>query len=347
MVWDTEQADRGWRGESPAGITSHPLLPGQARVSPLGTREDDLPFFGMHLGSRRKLHGHPLVSQELEAGPPMLPAVPVTPEQRMGADLEGVQQHAHLALLLRLVTAALTLLTHASGAAVCDPGRIDDAQAPLSFFAPFAREEQLACRAAHGPFWLEGEVLAREVPGLPGPPHHRRSVALRLLALFDCVSKLRRPQRSRSELMTEFESEVPEPLGDDLPRFLSSRGVTTPAVGVKFLVFIGKGWLKGAPMQVQGDDIGSREGTLRQSSEEQFVDDSVTCEANAALHLACRMGCHHNTATYLLWSHSHLWAVVEGSYQGACLRERTAHQQAGASGSGSRADPTRCSPCLA
>lgn len=151
---------------------------------------------------------------------------------------------------MRLVTAPLTLLTQATGAAVCDPGRIDDAQAPLSFFAPFAREEQLAYRAAHCPFWLQGEVLPREAPGLPGTPHHRRSVALRLLALFDCASKLRRPQRSRSELMTEFESEVPEPLGDDLPRFLSGRGVTTPAVRVKFLVFIGKGWLKGAPMQV-------------------------------------------------------------------------------------------------
>lgn len=91
VVWDTEQADRGWRCFGSTGITSQPLLPGQARVSPLGTREDDLPFFGMHLGSRRKLHGHPLVSQELEAGPPMLPAVPVTPEQRMGADLEGMQ----------------------------------------------------------------------------------------------------------------------------------------------------------------------------------------------------------------------------------------------------------------
>src|SRR5512135_2485636 len=29
VVWDTEQADRGWRCFESAGITSQPLLPGQ------------------------------------------------------------------------------------------------------------------------------------------------------------------------------------------------------------------------------------------------------------------------------------------------------------------------------
>jgi hypothetical protein len=56
---------------------------------------------------------------------------------------------------------------------------------------------------------------------------------------------------------------------------------------------------------------------LSQSGDEQLVDDPVTCEANTALRLACRMRRHHDAATHPLRSHSHLWAVVELAHQGA------------------------------
>jgi len=60
--------------------------------------------------------------------------------------------------------------------------------------------------------------------------------------------------------MTQFETEVPEPLRDDLPRLLSGGRVTTPAIWVLLAIFIGKLRLEGATMQVQGDHIGRREG---------------------------------------------------------------------------------------
>jgi hypothetical protein len=50
--------------------------------------------------------------------------------------------------------------------------------------------------------------------------------------------------------------------------------VTTPAIGVLLLVFIGQSGLEGAAMQVEFDNISSSEGLLRQVREEEFIDDA-------------------------------------------------------------------------
>lgn len=52
---------------------------------------------------------HPLVTQELHAGPSMNPPTPVSPEQRLSPDAEGMQQHTHLARLRGLAAIPLTL----------------------------------------------------------------------------------------------------------------------------------------------------------------------------------------------------------------------------------------------
>jgi hypothetical protein len=52
---------------------------------------------------------HPLVTQELHAGPPMNSPTPVSPEQRLSPDAEGMQQHAHLARFVRFAAIPLTL----------------------------------------------------------------------------------------------------------------------------------------------------------------------------------------------------------------------------------------------
>jgi hypothetical protein len=62
--------------------------------------------------------------------------------------------------------------------------------------------------------------------------------------------------------MAQLQAQVPDPLADHLPQFLSSRRVTTPAGSRLFLIFIGKGSFKGATMQIQLDDIGSGERRL-------------------------------------------------------------------------------------
>ena len=47
-------------------------------------------------------------------------------------------------------------------------------------------------------------------------------------------SELGGTHRIRMKLMAQFQTQVPHPLADQLPCLLTTRGVTTPAVGVLF-----------------------------------------------------------------------------------------------------------------
>lgn len=113
------------------------------------------------------------------------------------------------------------------------------------------------------------------------------------------------------KLMSQFQAEVPHPLGDQLPALLSPGRVTTPTIRVDFLVFISQSRLKGTTMQIQLNDVSGGEGALREIGEEQFVDDARTCDANRALLFARRMRCHDHATPYAIGTHRNLWAVVE------------------------------------
>ena len=83
-----------------------------------------------------------------------------------------------------------------------------------------------------------------------------------LQGLGDGGSKLGGAQHGRLKLMTQLQAQVPNPLADHLPGFLPTRSVRAPAIGILFLVFIGKSRLKGPTMQIQLDHIGSGERRL-------------------------------------------------------------------------------------
>jgi hypothetical protein len=62
------------------------------------------------------------------------------------------------------------------------------------------------------------------------------------------------------EEMAQFQTQVPYPLTDDLPKLLSPLGMRDPAISRLLAVFIGEDRLEGSSMQVEVDDIGRREG---------------------------------------------------------------------------------------
>ncbi len=64
-------------------------------------------------------------------------------------------------------------------------------------------------------------------------------------------------------------------------------------------------------MQVQFDNIASRERLLGQAGKEEFVDHAPTGDAHRTLLLAGRMSRHHDAAWHALGSHWHRRAVIE------------------------------------
>ena len=315
MLWDAEQGDRGRRLGRSASIASQPLLPGQARMSALRTSEDNRQAGKRSLGGRLKPHVQARASQQFQTRSAMLPPTPITPEDRGRAHVEGVKQDTHPAWMLGARPVPLTLLTQRAGTTGASAGFIDDPQASMCFAARFAWKEGLACRTLHRPIGLEGKSLPSEAPRFPGPSDHRWAIAssrhLPTCSLGHSARKLGGARLRRAEPMTQLQPEVPDPLIDDLPDFLSGGGMRAPAIRVLFLVFIRKRGFKGAPMQIQLDHIGGGEAALGQVGVEEFVDDALASHANAALRLACRMGCHHHAGAFAFWSHRHLGAVVE------------------------------------
>ncbi len=83
--------------------------------------------------------------------------------------------------------------------------------------------------------------------------------------------------------MTQLQAEIPDPLTDDLPRFLPGGRMTTPAIRVLLLIFIGKHRFKGATMQVERHNIRGGERVLREVGEKEFVDHPLAGATDAAL----------------------------------------------------------------
>jgi hypothetical protein len=167
------------------------------------------------LAGRADLGFHALVAQELHAGTAMRSATPISPEQGSRTYLEGMQQPTSPTRLRGRHPVPLTLLAPLTAATVCYPGGVEQPQGAIGLLHKF---------------------LPREATGFPGRGDSGWAIARAGSCLLQRGGKFSGPQRSRRELMAQFETEVPHPLTEDLPGFLPTRGVTTPAVGVLLLV---------------------------------------------------------------------------------------------------------------
>jgi hypothetical protein len=92
------------------------------------------------------------------------------------------------------------------------------------------------------------------------------------------------------EAMAQLQTDVPHPLGENLPAFLSRRSLRDPAIRILLLVFIAEHGLEGSSMQVESNHIGRGESDLRQSCEEEFIDHPISCHPNWSGGLSRRMG---------------------------------------------------------
>src|SRR6266516_5938814 len=92
--------------------------------------------------------------------------------------------------------------------------------------------------------------------------------------------------------------------------------MTTPAVRILLLVFIGKDGGVSTTMQVECHHVGGGERLLREIGQEQFVDNSGAFDAHPALRFPGWMGCHDDITPLSLWSYSYVRTIVERAHQG-------------------------------
>lgn len=90
-------------------------------------------------------------------------------------------------------------------------------------------------------------------------------------------------ERLRLQVMPQLQTESPRPWRDDLPGFVSARGMRPPPTGVVLALFIPACRFTGPRMQRPRHDISSGKSLLRPSGQEPSVDYSVSFDPTALL----------------------------------------------------------------
>lgn len=136
-----------------------------------------------------------------------------------------MQQYAHLARLSGGGAIPLALLTQRTGAATANAGRIHDAQTPIGFSASLVRYQRLASGATQRAIGLKRKILTGEATCDPAQAHLRGSIARGRSRVRwgrrDGRSNGGGAHRVSLKLMTQFQTQVPHPLSNDLPCPLS------------------------------------------------------------------------------------------------------------------------------
>ena len=227
--WHPEERDDEPTSRRGPGITRESLGKREPRMRPLRARKDRGRGGSASLTALPVLHLHPLTAQQLDAGASMLSATPIEPEERSRTDDERVEQHTHLARLFGGAALPLTLLAQRTGTATADAGCIHQAQTPIGFWASLVRMKRLPCWATQRPIWLEGKVSTREPTLFPGQSDiwwpiswcGRRKVGHFFVPWRTRRGKLGGAHRIRMQVMTQFQTQVPHPLRNDLPALLT------------------------------------------------------------------------------------------------------------------------------
>ena len=112
----------------------------------LCARKDHIRIAWQRGSGWRQAYLDTLISGELHTGASMLSAAPISPVQRRGTHLEGMEQHAHLPRFVRLAPLPLALLAQRAGTTTVDAGCIHQAQTSIGFSALLMHHQRLMSR---------------------------------------------------------------------------------------------------------------------------------------------------------------------------------------------------------
>jgi hypothetical protein len=131
---------------------------------------------------------------------------------------------------------------------------------------------------------------------------------------FERLRKGRETHRCGFEVLPKIQTDIPDPLIENLPTFLTTRGTRAPAIRVLLYVLIPKSGLKGTAMQIQIQHISSSEGGLWCGGEKEFIDRSRTQNPNGRFGSGGgRMRCHDQAHTSLGRGERNIRAIKEGT----------------------------------
>jgi hypothetical protein len=103
--------------------------------------------------------------------------------------------------------------------------------------------------------------------------HGPRRIEDRQRRGWPCRAEFGQAERRGLKRRPQFQTQVPDPLAENLPAFLSPRRVFSPAVWILCLVLIGQDGLESAPLHLESHPIGAGEPARWQAGTEQFIPD--------------------------------------------------------------------------
>jgi hypothetical protein len=113
--------------------------------------------------------------------------------------------------------------------------------------------------------------------------------------------------------MSQFQAEIPHPLANHLPQLLPTSCMGTPTIRILLFVLIREDGRVSPSMQVESQDIGRGEGSLWQSSKEEFVNALISCHSDGSSRRSGRMSGNDDPTAGSCWSKKDIRAIEEGT----------------------------------
>lgn len=117
-----------------------------------------------------------ILAMQTDTRQPLVPSIPVSPEEWSRSHCQGMEQHADLARFGCCAAVPLALLTQRARTAVANAGGIDHAQAAIMLSPSFMRDQDVACGTPQSPIRLEEKVCTSEAACFPGRSGGRGSI---------------------------------------------------------------------------------------------------------------------------------------------------------------------------
>jgi hypothetical protein len=109
-----------------------------------------------------------MLAMQTQAGAPLVPSVPISPEEGSRASWEGMKQEAHLARCARVAAVPVARLAQRTRTTVAHAGGGDHPETAILLSLSFMRNQSAACRTLQGSIGLKRNVRPGEAVSFPG-----------------------------------------------------------------------------------------------------------------------------------------------------------------------------------